>query len=67
MSAIEIADFYAMGRQLPAGTGRDSSILGEQTETGSKRKAGKRGPYKKVKKQAKKRRTCYKQDTEKLY
>ena len=53
----EIADFYAMRRQLPSGTGRDSSILGEQTEASqgaAKRKGEKRGPYQKAKKQAKK-------------
>ena len=53
----EIADFYAMGRQLPSGTGRDSSILGEQTEASqgaAKRKGEKRGPYQKAKKEAKK-------------
>jgi hypothetical protein len=46
-----------MGRQLPTGTGRDSSILGEQTEAtqvANKRKGEKRGPYQKAKKQAKK-------------
>ena len=43
-----------MGRQLPAGTGRDSSILGEENSVVSKHKRSvKRGPYNKNKKKQK--------------
>jgi hypothetical protein len=43
-----------LGRQLPAGTGRDSSIIGEENSVVSKHKrARKRGPYNKNKKKQK--------------
>ena len=48
------ADFNALGRQLPSGTGRDSSILGEDDAVVSKdKRTGKRGPYNKNKKKQK--------------
>ena len=43
-----------MGRQLPSGTGRDSSILGEDDAVVSKdKRTAKRGPYNKNKKKQK--------------